>query len=60
MIKKMVYRLFGSYFFDRRGISRNSTIAYSYTPELNNESHSGVKLTSDSKWRNFFYWLYKS
>lgn len=60
MVKKMIYRLFGSYFFDRKGISKKNTISYSYTPGMKNESNYDGKLTSDSKLHNFFYWLYRS
>lgn len=59
MLKKMIYKIFGSYFFDRSGISQKNTISYSYTPELKNEKIEDSKLTSNSRLNNFLYWIYK-
>lgn len=59
MLKKIIYKIFGSYFFDRSGISQRSTISYSYTPELENETNRDSKLTSNSRVKNFLYWIYK-
>lgn len=58
MIKKFIYKIFGNYFFDREGLSKENVISYSYTPDLGKEINKGVKLTSESKVNNFFYWLY--
>lgn len=58
MIKKLIYKLFGNYFFDREGLSKKNIISYSYTPDLGKEISKGAKLTSESKVYNFFYWLY--
>lgn len=58
MFKKIAYGLFGNYFFDKKGISKKNIIANSYTPSFEKNTKQSVKLTSDSKIYNFFYWLY--
>lgn len=59
MLKKIIYKIFGRYFFDRSGISLKNTVSYSYTPELENETNKDSKLTSNSRVNNFLYWIYK-
>ena len=58
MVKRMIDKWFGAYVLDKAGISKSNVIANSYMPNWDDAEEGNDKVTSTSKWHNFFYRLY--